>query len=90
MSKKTADKIYTHDEAMQIVEMFENILHENNIRVPSPEDDQRDEDNGKDDTGLYGSTYSDLLDQIEDRLVEILGEHGSDTKVITGEFSGTI
>ena len=47
-------KIFTRDEASQIVEMFEYVLAFYNIKVPSPEDDEREPD----DIGLYGSTYS--------------------------------
>lgn len=80
-------KIYTHDEAMLIVEMFEDILCEHGIKVPSPEDDEREPDN---DVGLYGSTYSDLLDGVEEMLVDLLARHKPDTEIIEGEFSGTV
>ena len=90
--KKNFEPIYTHDEAARIVEMFENILVENGISIPSPEDDDRDPD---DNLGLYGSVYSDLLDEVENALVRIIirrgphGDHIKDlNKVITGEFSG--
>lgn len=90
--KKTFDQIYTRDEAARIVEMFENILVENEISIPSPEDDDRDPD---DNLGLYGSVYSDLLDGVENALVRIIirrGPHGDLIKdlneVITGKFSG--
>ena len=90
--KKIFEPIYTRDEAARIVEMFENILVENGISIPSPEDDDRDPD---DNLGLYGSVYSDLLDEVEDVLVRIIirrGPHGDLIKdlsdVITGEFSG--
>ncbi len=79
--------IYTHDEAMLIVEMFEDILIQHNIKIPSPEDDERELDN---DAALYGSTYSDLLDSVEDKLIEILKRHTLNTKVIRDEFSGTV
>lgn len=79
--------IYTHDEAMLIVEMFEDILIQHNIKFPSPEDDERELDN---DAALYGSTYSDLLDSVEDKLIEILKRHTLNTKVIRDEFSGTV
>lgn len=49
----STNKIFTRDEAMQIIELFEDILSEYNIKVPSPEDDEREPDN---DAGLYGST----------------------------------
>lgn len=80
-------KLYTHDKAMQIIELFEDILIENNIGVPSPEDDERDED---DIVGLYGSTYSDLLDSVENMIIEIIGECKSCDKVVTNVFSGTV
>lgn len=81
------DKIYTHDEAMLIVEMFDDILSRYDIKVPSPEDDEREPDN---DAGLYGSTYSDLLDGVEDKLIEILERHTLNTEVIRDEFSGMV
>lgn len=89
---KLFEPIYTRDEAARIVEMFENILFENNISIPSPEDDDRDPD---DKLGLYGSVYSDLLDGVENSIISIIirrGPHGDNVKdlneVITGEFSG--
>lgn len=80
-------KIYTHDEAMLIVAMFEDVLSEYDISVPSPEDDDRDPD---DEVGLYGSTYGDLLDEVENKLIEILRKHTPETEIIEGEFSGTV
>ena len=44
--------IYTRDEAGLIVEKFEDILSQYDIRIPSSEDDEREEDNM---VGLYGS-----------------------------------
>lgn len=91
-NKKIFRPIYTRDEAARIVEMFEDILVENEISIPSPEDNDRDPD---DKLGLYGSVYSDLLDKVEDTLIRIIirrGPHGDHIKdlneVITGEFSG--
>lgn len=81
------NKIYTHDEAMLIVEMFEDVLSRYNIEVPSPEDDDRDPEDA---VGLYGSTYSDLLDAVEDSLIELLKKHRANTEIIEGEFSGTV
>lgn len=80
-------KIYTHDEAAIIVELFENMLDRYNIRLPSPEDDEREPDN---DVALYGSTYSDLFDSVEAYLINILNRHTSDTEVVQYVFSGTI
>lgn len=79
--------IYTHDEAAQIVELFETVLCEHGIRVPSPEDDERDPDNQ---AALYGSVYSDLLDEVEERLIDLLDrQRDSINKVVMNEFSGT-
>ena len=83
----TMKKIFTRDEALQIVEMFEYVLAFYNIKVPSPEDDEREPD---DDIGLYGSTYSFLLDNIESRLIDLLVNHTPDTEIVTDAFSGTI
>ena len=82
-----ANQIYTHDEAMLIVEIFEGLISRYDIKIPSPEDDERDIE---DDTGLYGSTYSELLDAVEQKLVELLEKHDANTEVIQDEFSGTV
>ena len=47
-------KIYTRNEAALIVELFDDLLAGNGIKVPSPEDDQREADN---EAALYGSVY---------------------------------
>lgn len=47
------NKIYTHDEAILIVEMFEDVLTRYGIIVPSLEDDEKEDDN---EAALYGST----------------------------------
>lgn len=81
------NKIFTHDEAMLIIEMFEGVLNKYDIIVPSPEDDDKEDDN---ETALYGSTYSDLLDGVEEKLIEMLRNHKPDTEVVEYEFSGTV
>lgn len=81
------DKIYTHDEAMLIVEMFENVLCDHGIKIPSPDDDEREPDN---EAALYGSTYYGLFDSVEAALVEMLSKHTPGTEVVEGVFSGTI
>ena len=79
-----ANKIFTHTEASDIVEMFEDILIENNICVPSPEDDEREKDNM---IGLYGSTYSDLLDAVEGALINIIETAKAGAEIITDTFN---
>lgn len=79
------ETIYTHDEAARIIERFEDILSRYSIVVPSPEDDERDADNM---VGLYGSTYSDLLDDIEGQLLNMISKHRNGTEIVAWEFSG--
>lgn len=79
-------KIYTHDEAARIVEMLESVLEEHNICVPSPEDDEREEDNM---VGLYGSTYGDLLDEVESSLIDLIEKAKKPHETVKYEFSGT-
>lgn len=79
--------IYTHDEAALIIEKFEDVLSQYDIHIPSPEDDERDEDNM---VGLYGSTYSELLDTIEEQICSILSRCKDGEKVIENEFSGSL
>lgn len=62
------NKIYTRNWAADIINYFEDILIENDIAVPSPEDDERDP---RDNVGLYGSTYGDLLDNINGILNDL-------------------
>ena len=81
------NRIYTHDEAMLIIEIFEDILDKYNIIVPSPEDDEREPDN---EASLHGSTYSDLLDEVEEKLFNLLSRHTSDTEIVQHVFSGTV
>lgn len=76
------NKIYTRNEAAQIVELFENVLNDYDITVPSPEDDDREPDNK---VALYGSVYFDLLDDIENYLIDMLNR--SNTEIITGVSS---
>ena len=78
-------KIYTHDEASKMLEAFEDVLSKYNIHVPSPEDDEREPDNM---IGLYGSTYSDLLDNIESMLIDLISTAKSGAEVITDVYSG--
>ena len=77
--------IYTHNEAADIVELFENVLDKYNITLPSPEDDERDPEN---DAKLYGSTYSDLLDAVESHLVYLFERLSDGDKVVSYVYGG--
>lgn len=65
--------IYTRSEAADIVELFEMVLDKYDIRIPSPEDDEREPDN---EAKLYGSTYYNLLDDVEARIASLLTRIG--------------
>lgn len=77
--------IYTRNEAADILEKFEDVLISNGICVPSPEDDERDKE---DMVGLYGSTYYDLLDIVEQKIVEILKRRGDGELFVPDSFGG--
>ena len=62
--------IYIRNETADILDMFDDVLCAHGIKVPSPEDDERGEDN---EAALYGSVYAALFDEIESRLTEIAG-----------------
>ena len=79
--------IYTHDEAAHIVEFFEDVLDEYGIKVPSPEDDERDSDN---EAKLYGSVYWNLMDEVEERIINLLQAHKPDTAVVKYAYSGRL
>ncbi len=78
--------VYTHDEATHILEAFEDLLSDNNIIIPSPEDDDKEVVN---DASLYGSVYSDLLDQVEADIIDIAERVRNGAKVVEYEYSGT-
>ena len=79
--------IYTHDEAVRIVELFEDVLDEYGIKVPSPEDGEREPDN---EAKLYGSVYWDLMDGVEERVINLLQTHKPDTAVVKYKYSGRL
>ena len=98
MLDKNENKFYTRDVALLIMEQFEDVLSRYNISVPSDEDDERDED---DMIGLYGSTYSDLIDAVEDIVIDAIKDarhrepRQDDPRychdmpeIVSGEFSG--
>ena len=41
-------------------------------------------------TGLYGSTYGDLLDSIEDQICSILARCKAGDQIIEDEYSGSV
>ena len=79
------DKIYTHDEAAKIVDIFENVLGNAEIVIPSPEDDERESNNQ---ACLYGSVYSNILDSVENSLADLLKRSRNGADIIPDVFSG--
>lgn len=76
--------IYTRSEAADIVELFEMVLDKYDIRIPSPEDDEREPDN---EAKLYGSTYFNLLDEVEARIASLLTRIGEGpNEIVEGAF----
>lgn len=73
------EKIYTHNVAAQIMDQFENLLEEHDITVPSPEDDERGEDNN---ARLYGTVYGDLMEDVERLLLEATYDTAPPTNIL--------
>ena len=69
--------IYTHNVATDIVEVFEDLLDKNNITIP---DEDRTGDEGE--ARLYGMTYSNVIDAVEEILIEML-KKAPDAKVVS-------
>ena len=59
--------VNTHHLTRDILDLVDNYLSSFGIKVPSPEDHERGEDN---DAALYGTTYAELFDPIEDMIVD--------------------
>ena len=79
-----ANMIYTRSEAADIVELFEMVLDKYDTRIPSPEDDEREPDN---EAKLYGSTYFNLLDEVEAKIVSLLTRIGEGpNEIVEGVF----
>lgn len=77
--------IYTRSEAADIVELFEMVLDKYDTRIPSPEDDEREPDN---EAKLYGSTYFNLLDEVEAKIVSLPTRIGEgQNEIVEGAFN---
>lgn len=75
---------HTRYVAADILEQFEDLLAQNDITIPSPEDDQKSPDN---DARIYGSVYGDLLDSVEQTIVQMLLDNGVPRRnIIDGVF----
>lgn len=72
-------KIYTHNYAAEILDLFDDMLNRHGIRVPSEEDDERGADN---DAALYGMVYADLLEDVENIIIGIARSAADGTEIV--------
>lgn len=79
--------IYTHNVVSDILEEFEDVLDKYDITVPSPEDEDREEDNF---ARLYGSVYSDLMDAVEHILLETFMKVKEGFEVVPYIYGGDV
>ena len=63
--------IYTREVANNIVEAFEDLLEENDITIPD-----EDREGNDDEARLYGTTYDNLLTNVESMVVELMKRCG--------------
>lgn len=82
-SKNSENVISTRNIAAEIVEEFEAILDKHNIDIP---DEDRDQDPNA--ASLYGITYSNLLDAVEEKISSALRtmKANPDLKIAEGVF----
>lgn len=79
--------VYTLNEAAEFVELFESVLDQYDITVPSPEDDEREEGN---DARLYGSVFWDLVDKVQEKIIDIVQRVDEGAEVIADVFEDPI
>lgn len=75
--------VYIMNETADILDMFDDVLADNGIKVPSPEDDERGEDN---EAALYGSVYWTLFERLESTLIDIVNKVKTGEEVVTEEW----
>ena len=70
-----------------MTDLFEDLLADKGIVVPcESEDEEKDREDTEDAASLYGSEYSDLIDEVENLICEALDAY--DDEYIRDEFSG--
>lgn len=70
-------KIYTQEVAHDIIEKFEELLDEHNIYIP--DEDRELEDDPDNTAKIYGMTYANLLEDVENLIVELCQLCGTET-----------
>ena len=71
-------KVYTQEVAHDIVEKFENLLDRHNIDIP--DEDRELEDDSDNTARIYGMTYAEILEEVEDIIIELLNDNAIDYK----------
>ena len=75
--------LHTRRLAADIVEAFECLLDKYNIIVPSPQDDEREEDNK---APLYGEVYFELLENVESVIIDHLKDCPDGINIVAWKF----
>lgn len=84
-------KIYTHDVAAMLLELFEDLLEEKDIDIPCADDDEESERCENDNSArLYGTEYSTVMEDAEDLIAGLLDAYAAlpSPGYVTDEFSG--
>lgn len=66
-------KLFTKEVANDIVNIFEDLLDENDISIP---DRFREEDDGE--ARIYGETWDNLMEKVECVIIELAENFGND------------
>lgn len=77
----TDSTIFTHTEAANIVELFEDLLDRFGIDIPDP-----DRDKSENPARLYGMTYFDLVFDVEQIIIKILEKKSQGSNVVNYIF----
>lgn len=68
---KPGDMLYTRDIAASILEQFEDLLDDKNIKIPCDDmDEESDRDAEENEASIYGTEYGRLLDGVESDIIE--------------------
>lgn len=85
-------KVYTHDVAALILEKFEDLLESKDITVKCADEDEQADRESEPDNGarLYGSEYSELLDDVESTVIDAVMDVERGAEIVKDVFSGNM
>lgn len=84
MAKTTSpidSTIFTHTEAANIVDLFEDLLDKFGIDIPDP--DRKESENP---ARIYGMTYFNLVSDVEQAIIKILEKNSQNPQIVTDIF----